>query len=105
MSLDVYALTAPLAFAGCGYLLAWGRQRHRDRIALCEQLDAIAKRPPLTAPVMPQPTVFDQDWSDESLNRLLDAIRMEEPPRVIDQEPRWKLEEDGWVLDVTDGAS
>ena len=105
MSLDLYALTAPLVFAGCGYLLAWGRQRRRDRIELQARFDELGPKKPITKPVMPKPTVFDQDWSDESLNRLLDAIRMEEPPRVIDQEPRWKLEEDGWVLDVTDGAS
>ena len=103
MSVDLYALSAPLVFAGCGYALAWGRQRRRDRVALCEQLDAIAKKPPVTAPVMPKPTVFDQDWTDESLNRLLEAVRLAEPPRYIDQEPRWKLEGSDWVLDLTDG--
>lgn len=112
MSIDVYALTAPALFASCGYLLAWGRQRRRDRIDFEQRLDEIAKRPPVTAPVMPQPTVFDQDWTDESLNRLLEAVKLAEPPRVIDQEPRWadpqpawKLTIDGWVLDLTDGAS
>lgn len=103
--MDLYAVTAAPVFAGCGYLLAWGRQRRRDRIDFEQRLDEIAKRPPVVAPVMPQPTVFDQDWTDESLNRLLEAVKLAEPPRYIDQEPRWKLEGDEWVLDLTDGAS
>ena len=103
--MDLYAVTAAPVFAGCGYALAWGRQRRRDRIAFEQRLDEIAKRPPIVAPVMPQPTVFDQDWTDESLARLLEAVKLAEPPRYIDQEPRWKLDQDGWVLDLTDGAS
>ncbi len=103
--MDLYALTAPAVFASCGYALAWGRQRRRDRIDFEQRLDAIAKTPPVTAPVMPQPTVFDQDWTDESLARLLEAVKLAEPPRYIDQEPRWKLEGDEWVLDLTDGAA
>lgn len=104
--IDVYALTAPAVFAGCGYALAWGRQRRRDRIAFEQRLDAIAKQPPVTAPVMPQPTVFDQDeWPADKLQKLLEAVKLAEPPRYIDQEPRWRLEGSEWVLDLTDGAS
>ena len=67
----------------------------------------------ITKFVLPQPTVFDQDRLDqviadappEKLNALLEAVRLAEPPRYIDQDPRWKLEGNEWVLDITDGAS